>query len=69
MQTKFTITGMHCASCKRLIEDVVKDISGVEECLVDFEHGTATINHSDTLELSQIETSISELGDYTVKVI
>lgn len=61
-----TITGMHCNSCKVLIEDVCKDIAGVQECTVDFATGKGSITHEESLDLVHLKKEIEALGEYQV---
>jgi copper chaperone CopZ len=69
MITTITITGMHCASCKALLEDVIGDVPGVTRCTVDSEKSTGTIEHDDTFTPENLEQAISELGTYTVHIV
>lgn len=66
MTTNFRIEGMHCHSCKLLIEDVCKDIPGVQDCQVNVEAGTARVEHAPDVDLSLIEREITQLGEYHV---
>ena len=61
------IQGMHCSSCKMLIEDVCKDTPGVQECSVDFETGRATITHDDTTDTARLKKEIEGLGEYKIE--
>ena len=58
---------MHCNSCKMLIEDVCKDIPGVQSCSVDFESGQATIIHDGSVDSTQLKKEIEGLGEYKVE--
>lgn len=69
MITKFSINGMHCASCKALIEDVSKDIPGVTACEVDMASGTASIEHDASVDMAAVQKEIMSLGDYKVDKI
>ncbi len=64
--TKLTITGMHCASCKALIEDVCMEIAGVKSCSVDVAKGEATIEHDESVGTSLFAREIEGLGDYRI---
>lgn len=63
MKTIIEIKGLHCASCKALIEDVAKDVKGVVACEVDFEAGTASIEHTDEFKVSEFAAEVAKLGD------
>lgn len=69
MQTALQITGMHCASCKKLIENVVKDIPGVLNCVVDFENGKAMVEHDESVTVQKLKEEIQALGKYSVQTI
>lgn len=67
--TKLTITGMHCASCKALIEDVCTDVTGVRSCAVDRDAGTASVEHDDSLDPAVLVDEIRNLGDYGAAIV
>lgn len=69
MQTTLQIQGMHCASCKKLIESVSKDVPGVQSCEVDFTTGKATLTHDESMDLNKVKEEIRSLGEYTVESI
>lgn len=69
MTTTLHIQGMHCASCKVLIEDVCQDIPGVTSCIVDSEHGTATIEHDASVNPDALRKEIESLGGYKVSPV
>ena len=66
MKTLITIRGMHCGSCKALIEDVCQDIAGVTACKVDLNKENAEVEHESTLNLNLLKQEIEGLGQYTV---
>lgn len=66
MTTTLNIQGMHCTSCKTLIEDVCKDMPGVLSCNVDVQGGKATIEHHASLDLAALKEEIRSLGSYSV---
>jgi len=67
MKTILNIKGMHCESCKLLIEDVCKDVKGVTSCAVDFKKGTAVVEHDD-VDIKLIKKEIEKLGKYKVEL-
>lgn len=69
MQTQFKITGMHCASCKNLIEDVCQDIPGVENCEVNAETTIATVTHNSPIPFETFQKEIGSLETYTIEQI
>lgn len=68
MNTTLSIQGMHCASCKALIEDVCKDIPGITSCVVDVANGTARIEHDASVNPDAIRRVIEGIGSYKTSV-
>lgn len=68
MKTALTVKGTHCPSCKALIEDVCKDISGVTTCTADYKTGKVEIEHTGKLDMGKIKKEIESLGEYKVEV-
>lgn len=66
--TVIKIKGMHCNSCKLLIEDVCKDIKGVKSCKVDFETGKTTIEHDESFSFDSFKKEVEGLGQYKIEV-
>lgn len=69
MITKLNIQGMHCASCKALIEDVCKDIPGVTAIEVDMASGMASIEHDSSVDIEHVRKEIMSLGEYKVEKV
>lgn len=67
MQTTLHITGMHCASCKKLIESVSKDVSGIEAADVNFETGVLTLTHDEGANIQKVKEEILSLGEYHIE--
>lgn len=67
MKTILTVKGMHCESCKVLIEDTCKDIKGIKSCKVDFKTGKVELEHEKPIDLNLIKKEIKSLGDYDIK--
>ena len=65
MKTILTINGMHCESCKVLIEDVCKETKGVTSSKVDVKKGTAIIEHENA-DIKMIKREIEKIGEYKV---
>lgn len=68
MKKVLTIKGTHCSSCKTLIEDVSRDISGISNCVVDFKTGRTEIEHNATVDWNEFKKEIEALGDYKVEL-
>ena len=67
--TTIKVTGMHCASCKGLIEDVCKETTGVSSCNVDLATGKGVIEHDEKMDFASLAKEIVALGGYTVEKI
>lgn len=68
MKTTLSITGMHCDSCKKLIESVCIDMSGVFSCDVSVTDGVAVVEHDATVHPEAIVKEINALGTYIAAV-
>ncbi len=66
MKTSIKISGMHCKSCKILIEEVLSEIEGVVSSNVDFKKGEAVIEHTKEVGMEKIKKEIESLGDYKI---
>lgn len=64
--TSISVAGMHCASCKTLIEEVAMETPGVRSCAVDLEKGTGTVVHDDAFDFDAFAREIGALGPYRV---
>jgi copper chaperone CopZ len=67
--TKFHVSGMHCSSCKLLLEDVCKDISGITACEVDHASSTMVVTHEDLFDTSLVKKEVEALGGYNIERI
>ncbi len=65
----FNITGLHCASCKMLVEAEVGAMPGVKKVIVIYEKGRAGVEYDETkTDLDKIFSKIKELG-YTPELL
>lgn len=69
MTTKLNITGMHCRSCKTLIEEVAMDIPGVVACNVDVEACAAEVEHDASFNAADLISEIASLGGYKAEIV
>lgn len=61
----YPIVGMHCASCKSLIEMAVGDIQGVESVSVNYATEKLTLSRDpDVVSLDSIKKAIESVGSY-----
>lgn len=68
MKTTITIKGTHCASCKVLIEDICKDVSGITSCAVDFASGRTEVEHEANTDWQKLKQEVEGAGQYTVEL-
>lgn len=67
-KTVIQISGLHCPSCKTLIESVSSEMPGVYSAVVDSRSGEAVIEHDEGLNLNTLKKEIESLGDYKVEI-
>jgi len=64
---KFEISGMHCDSCKMLIEDVLEDMDiGIKSLNVDKDSQKGTLEVDTDRTPEDIIKAIQDEGDYKV---
>ncbi|HXY26852.1 MAG TPA: heavy-metal-associated domain-containing protein [Acidimicrobiales bacterium] len=60
---ELTVTGMHCASCAALIEEVLTEQPGLRAAQVDLDAARARVTFDDTVtDLGAVQAVIAELG-------
>lgn len=66
---KFKINGMHCASCKTLIEEDIKALPGIESVVVNFQTGEAQISFlAEKVTLNRIFEAIRKLNYHPLEL-
>jgi Cu+-exporting ATPase len=61
----FPIVGMHCASCKLLIEKTISKLDGVKSVQVNYSSELMSIEYDDTLvTISDLKSAVSRAGSY-----
>lgn len=69
MLAHLTLQGMHCISCKHLIEEEVADLPGIEGVKVDFPHHSLEVKYDEQLiNIEKVMEKITELG-YQVAIV
>lgn len=58
VQTSFNLSGMHCASCKTLIEKKVKKIAGVQQAAVDLPANSIDIIADHQISAAELESGL-----------
>ncbi|MCX6744948.1 MAG: sulfite exporter TauE/SafE family protein, partial [Candidatus Parcubacteria bacterium] len=60
---KFKINGMHCVSCKTLVEEDIKALTGIDKVAVDYQTGAAEVTFEEQkVSQNQIFTVIRKLN-------
>ncbi|MBI4599768.1 cation transporter [Candidatus Uhrbacteria bacterium] len=62
------VKGMHCASCKDVIEDICHDSAGIVSCTVNTETGEVAVDYEHEDNLIELKKEIDALGQYTVEL-
>ncbi|MEA5098923.1 MAG: heavy metal translocating P-type ATPase [Bacteroidales bacterium] len=62
MIKKFRVEGMGCLGCKKAVEKTLKEVSGVENIIVDLELEEATIEMSSEIGLEVFEDALLKAG-------
>ena len=61
----FPIVGMHCASCKSLIEEMVRDLSGIQKVNVNFATEKMTVEYDEKkITLDNLKKAVASAGTY-----
>lgn len=61
----YSIVGMHCASCKTLIESVLNENKAVQSAVVNFSTETLTIEYDENkLSFEQLSKAVAGVGNY-----
>lgn len=63
------ISGMHCVSCARTIEDKLKKVKGITKVNVNFASEKAYIEHDETIKRENIEKEIEKTGYKIIKEV
>lgn len=69
MNSTLKISGLHCESCKKLIESVASDVSGISSCVVNPDSASASVEHDTPEALEDLLREIKGIGEYQAEVI
>ena len=56
------VKGMMCNGCENRVQNVVKQIEGVEEVLANYQNGTVTIKSNEDIDKKIITETIEDIG-------
>lgn len=59
---QFKISGMHCASCAKIIKINIEELSGIQNIEVDIKGGTANVSAEDLVKPEDVLVKIKEAG-------
>ncbi len=69
-QLKIKITGMHCASCEKLISEALKELNGVKDAVVNYAEGIGQINYDpDTLKNTKDIIKVVQKEGYNAEIL
>lgn len=60
----FTVTGMTCHACKKMIEMTASDFPEIKKCDVDFKTGNGFIEYETGFDPERFKNEINKLGEY-----
>jgi sulfite exporter TauE/SafE/copper chaperone CopZ len=66
MKKTVNVEGMHCSSCKAIVEDAVKHVKGVKSAKVDLNSHTLEMDYKDEATLQEVERKLEEKG-YSIR--
>ncbi len=61
-EIQIQVTGMHCASCGLLIDDVMLDLQGVATSVTDTRSGQCRVTASDDVSDASLLAAVVEAG-------
>jgi heavy metal translocating P-type ATPase len=65
----YPVIGMHCASCKSLIENSVSEVEGVKSISVNFASEKMNVEYDETkTSLDKIKEAVSKVGSYKLVI-
>lgn len=56
------VEGMVCNGCERRVQNVVKQIEGVEEVIANYKAGTVTITSNKEIDKKIVKEKIEDIG-------
>lgn len=65
-KTTFSVVGMHCASCARLIEKKLQKTPGVTAAQVNYASEQAIVTHTSTCSLKDLDGAVRDAGYQTL---
>jgi copper chaperone CopZ len=69
MKTDYAISGMHCQSCERKVQQALAGLPGVNLAEVSLARATATIDANRHIPLLELSTAVKQAGNYQITPI
>lgn len=63
----FTVKGMTCTACKKIIEMTASDLPEIINCEVDFRTGDGFVEYEAGFDPEQFRNEINRLGQYSLE--
>ena len=67
MKYTYTITGMHCMSCVKKIQEALEDLSSVDQAVVTLSPPQAVIESEAQISLGELNQAVGGAGDYQLE--
>ncbi len=61
-ETIIKVQGMECTGCEKRIENVLKNVEGIEKVTANHQKGEVTIEYKEEINQKEIEEKIEDLG-------
>ena len=62
MEKILDVSGLHCKSCEILLVDVLSEINGIGNVVVDHKKGTVIFSYSDESSILEVKKAIETEG-------
>lgn len=61
-ETVLMVRGMMCGGCENRVKNAIKNISGVENVIADYNTGKVVVNSDDSLSKDEIKAVLEDIG-------
>jgi copper chaperone CopZ len=63
----FTVSGMTCHACQRIVEMTASDFPQIKACEVDFKTGRGFVEYESGFDPDRFKNEINRIGQYTLE--
>lgn len=63
----FTVKGMTCHACKKIIEMTASDFPEITKCDVDFQTGNGFVEYENDFDIEKFRKEINQMGQYRLE--